>query len=161
MKAFIHFYLLTIILVGLSCKADNEEPVAENGTGTIKIYRNDQMVAEYTDNDVVAMIDGDMITIYILSDDDDHTLSITIIDPDKGTFPIDYNYERNGARVNLISTVLASDLSIIIFPEGKVTVEEYSANTIKGKIEAKGLPGLTDGAVYSITGIFTAVIFEI
>jgi hypothetical protein len=161
MKAFISFYILAIVLVGLSCKEDNEEPVTKNGTATIKIFKNNQLVAEYKDEDVTAMKDEDMLLISIISDDDDHTLSITLIDPEKGTFPIDYNYERNGARVHLISTVLASDLSLIIFPEGTVTVEEYSAKTIKGKIEANGLPGISDGAVFSITGTFTAAIYEI
>jgi hypothetical protein len=138
--------------------------LAENGTGTIKIYRNNQMVAEYTDNDVVAMKDEEMIIIYILSDDDDHTLSITLIDPEKGTFPVDYNYESNSARVHLISTALVTnegDLSIIIFPEGTVTVDEYSSSTIKGKIEANGLPGIGTGVVFSISGTFTAAIYEI
>jgi hypothetical protein len=161
MKALIHIYSVIIILIGISCKSDNEKPSAENGTATIKIFRNNQMVAEYKDNDVVAIKDEEMLIIYILSDDDDHTLSISIVNPKKGEFPIDYNYEKDGARVHLISTVLASDISLIIFPEGKVTVEEYSAKTIKGKIKANGLPGISDGAVFSVTGIFTAAMFEI
>jgi hypothetical protein len=164
MKTLIYIYLTLIILIGPSCKADNEKPAAENGTGTIKIYKNDQMVAEYTDNDVVAIKDEDMMIVYILSDDDDHTLSISLVNPKKGEFPIDYNYEANGARVHLISTALVSnegDLSFIIFPEGTVSIEEYSATSVKGKIEANGLPGIGIGVVFSITGTFTAVVTEI
>lgn len=164
MKHSLQFFLMVIILLtGTSCKPDKEEPALANGTATIKIFKNDQLVMEYQDEDVVAMKDGDMVIINIISDDDDHLLSISIIDPNKGDFPVDFNYERNSARLHLISTALTSngESSIIIFPEGTVTVEEYSAKIIRGKIEANGLPGFADGVVFSITGTFSSPITEI
>jgi hypothetical protein len=163
MKALQFLLPVIILFVGISCKSDSEEPAFTYGTATIKIFKDNQMVAEYKDEEVVAMKDEDMLIINILSDDDDHILSISLIDPKKGNFPIDFNYESDGARVHLISTALTStgDASLIIFPEGTVTVEEYSTNNIKGKIEANGLPGFADGVVFSISGTFTAAIVEI